>query len=127
MMFYTFWKTVRELVRDLRDAWDDLAFRAIFITAVGLLLSGTLFYWVVEAWGPVDSFYFTVVTLTTVGYGDLAPTNDWSKLFTVFYIFVGIGVIASLITTLAARSASRASARHSGEADTTAGDEETGR
>ena len=126
MMFYTFWKMVRELVRDLRDAWDDLTFRAIFITAVGLLLSGTLFYWVVEDWGPVDSFYFTVVTLTTVGYGDLAPTNDWSKLFTVLYIFVGIGIIASLITTLAARSASRASARHSSEADATAGDEASG-
>jgi hypothetical protein len=125
-MFYTFWKTIRELVRDLRDAWDDLAFRAIFMTAVGLLLSGTLFYWVVEDWGPVDAFYFSVVTLTTVGYGDLAPTNEWSKLFTVFYIFVGIGVIASLITTLAARSASRASVRHSGEADATAGDEGNG-
>ena len=94
--------------------------------AVGLLFSGTLFYWVVEDWGPVDAFYFSVVTLTTVGYGDLAPTNEWSKLFTVFYIFVGIGVIASLITTLAARSASRASERHSGGVDAIGGEEESG-
>ena len=126
MMFYTFWKMFRELVRELRDAWDDLAFRAIFLTAVGLLLSGTLFYWVVEDWGPVDAFYFTVVTLTTVGYGDLAPTNEWSRLFTVFYIFVGIGVIASLITTLAARSASRASARHADRVDASGGEEGSG-
>jgi len=126
MMLYTFWKMIRELVRDVRDAWDDPAFRTIFIATVALLFSGTLFYWVVEDWGPIDAFYFSVVTLTTVGYGDLAPTKEYSKLFTTFYIFVGIGVIASLITTLAARSASRVSARHSSKADDTGGDEESG-
>ena len=112
MMIVTFWKMVKELLRNVRDGWDDIGFRAISFAALSLLASGTLFYWVVEDWSVVDAFYFSVTTLTTVGFGDLTPTKDYSKIFTVFYIFVGIGVIASLITNLAARSATRASELH---------------
>jgi voltage-gated potassium channel len=49
----------------------------------------------------VDAFYFSVTTLSTVGLGDLAPTTMLGKPFTVLYIFVGIGLIAGLINTLA--------------------------
>jgi voltage-gated potassium channel len=55
----------------------------------------------VEKWSVVDALYFSVTTLTTVGLGDLAPTTTLGKLFTIVYIFVGIGLIAGFITTLA--------------------------
>jgi voltage-gated potassium channel len=64
------------------------------------LVSGTVFYRVVEGWSWVDSFYFCTVTLATVGYGDLAPTKDVSKLFTAGYILTGFGVIAAFVTLL---------------------------
>jgi voltage-gated potassium channel Kch len=38
----------------------------------------------------VDAFYFTVVTITTLGYGDIVPQGDLSKIFTVFYALTGI-------------------------------------
>ena len=79
-------------------------------SAVGLVVLATVVYRVVEDWSWVDSFYFSVVAATTVGFGDLSPTTDASKLFTVFYILAGI----SLITTyLNVRLKRRVVARHS--------------
>ena len=64
-----------------------------------------------EDWSWVDSFYFSAVTLTTVGFGDLSPTTTVSKLFTVFYIFIGISLIGALLNEFLKRHARRASDR----------------
>ena len=47
-----------------------------------LLVSGTAFYWAAEDWSLIQSLYFSVGTLTTVGYGDLTPTSDYARIFT---------------------------------------------
>jgi len=62
--------------------------------AVSVLALGTVVYHLIEGWSWVDSFYFSSVAVTTVGFGDLTPTTDASKLFTVFYIFSGMTLIA---------------------------------
>jgi len=41
------------------------------------------------SWSFVDALYFSMVTISTVGYGDLTPTTRFSKLFTVCYILLG--------------------------------------
>ena len=61
------------------------------IMALFLVTSGTLIYNLLEDWDYVDSLYFTSMTLTTIGYGDLVPTHPLSKLFTVFFAFAGVG------------------------------------
>lgn len=66
-----------------------------------VLTSGTLFYSEVEGWNLLDSAYFSVMTITTVGYGDLHPTTTASKVFTMFYVFVGIGIGLYVISTFA--------------------------
>ncbi len=66
-------------------------------TMVGV---GTLVYHVLEGWSLLDSLYFSVVTLATVGFGDLTPTTDLAKLFTVGYITVGIGIVAAFASEL---------------------------
>lgn len=66
-----------------------------------VLAAGTTFYAQVEGWSIVDSLYFSVMTITTVGYGDLHPTTSASKLFTVVYVFIGIGLGLYVITTFA--------------------------
>ena len=42
-------------------------------------------------------FYFSVVAVTTVGFGDFSPPSDVPKLFTVFYILAGISLIATFL------------------------------
>lgn len=46
-----------------------------------------------EPWTVIDALYFSMVTMSTVGYGDLTPSTSGSKVFTCMYIFVGITVV----------------------------------
>ena len=71
------------------------------LVLVILMLSlGTGYYNKVEDWSYVDSFYFSTITLTTIGYGDLVPTKDSSKIFTSFYSIFGIGIMLYVIGTI---------------------------
>jgi voltage-gated potassium channel len=66
-----------------------------------LVLTGTLFYWRFEDWTIIEALYFCVVTLTTVGYGDLSPTTAGTQIFTIVYILTGFGVLVALLTSVA--------------------------
>ena len=68
--------------------WRDPETKALPVVVGVLLVSGTMFYWSVEDWTLVQSLYFSVVTLATVGYGDLTPTSDFSRIFTIIYTAV---------------------------------------
>lgn len=72
------------------DLFLDPRTRPIFIYAVIIIGVGTaLFHWL-EGWSWVDSVYFVVITLTTIGYGDFSPTTPLTKLITVFYGLNGV-------------------------------------
>lgn len=73
--------------------WQRHADHVLGIMALGVLVVGTVAYHNLEGWSWVDSLYFSSVAVTTVGFGDLSPSTDASKLFTVFYIFSGIAII----------------------------------
>ncbi len=66
-----------------------------------------IFYHSVEGWAWLDSLYFSVITLTTVGYGDFSPQTDLGKAFTMIYIFVGLGILAGFITLIVAEQQER--------------------
>ena len=55
----------------VRRSFREPEFRGLFILVVVTLAAGTLFYWRVKGWSLLDAFYFSSITLTTVGYGDL--------------------------------------------------------
>ena len=61
-------------------------------TILTVMVVGTVSYHYLEGWSYTDSFYFTGITMTTIGYGDLYPTSPMSKIFTVFFAFAGVGV-----------------------------------
>ena len=99
---------LRRFIRALRDAWrSDVAFRILLALVASLLVSGTTFFTLVEGWSVLDSFYFSVTTLTTVGFGDPAPATALGKIFTILYIFVGLSVIGGFINVLAKHTFAR--------------------
>ena len=65
------------------------------------LVGGAVFYRLTEGWSWVDAFYFCVATLTTAGYGDIAPVTDLGKIFTMVYLVTGIGLFVSFVTLIA--------------------------
>jgi len=81
--------------------------RIRYIVALVLLVLGigTVFYHIVEKFTWLDSIYFCVVTLATVGYGDHTPQTGLGKVFTIFYIIIGIGIFAASVSYLVKRGA----------------------
>lgn len=74
----------------------------IAITSLLLLLvTGTIFYKNLEHWSWTDSFYFTSITLTTIGYGDIAPVTQIGKLFTAFFAIFGVAITLYALTIIA--------------------------
>lgn len=92
---------ILRLIKANIRAFHDPEFRALALLTVLLLISGATFYTQHEGWSIVDSLYFCVMTMSTVGYGDLAPTSDISKLFTSIYAVITIGVFVGLVSKLA--------------------------
>jgi voltage-gated potassium channel len=91
-----FFLTIVRLARALSIAWSDTEFRHILILVIALIFTGVIFYSSVEGWSIIDSLYFSIVTLATVGYGDLSPHTTLGKLFTVVYILIGIGLFVAV-------------------------------
>lgn len=79
----------------LRRFQLSLAFLLIF------LLMGVLGYMLIEGFDAMDALYMTVITVTTVGYGDFVPSNDLSRVFTVVLIVLGIGAATTAVSNAA--------------------------
>ena len=75
--------------------------RALALLVVLQLAAGTAFYTLQEGWPWLDALYFSVTTLATVGLGDVAPATDAGKVFTILFIFTGVGLLATFISMLA--------------------------
>lgn len=76
-----------------------------------LLIGGTVLFHILEDWTWIQSFYFTVVTLTTVGYGDLAPSNDTTRLFVSFFILIGVTYTVGALGIISAGYLNRRSSK----------------
>lgn len=91
---------LRMFGRAIRHAWQDPAFQILAGLTAILLAAGTVFYHSIEGWRWLDSLYFSVITLATVGYGDFSPQTDLGKVFTIVYVFLGIGLLVAFFTRL---------------------------
>ena len=92
---------VRALMRALAAVWRDPETKALPVVAGALVLTGTIVYWRFEDWTLVEALYFCIVTLTTVGYGDLPRARPGTQIFTIVYILTGFGVLVALLTSVA--------------------------
>jgi len=96
----SFYLTVLRFARAFLVGLQDAEFRALLLTLLGLLISGTLFYREAEGWSILDALYFCVMTLVTVGAGELHPSTPLSKIFTMLYVVIGVGVFVSFLMKL---------------------------
>ena len=106
-------KTVETVGKDIRaihpiqkllllDLLRDKESRLVISWALVVLLIGTLVYHWLEGWSYLDALYFCVISLATIGYGDLTPTTPVAKMFTIIYVINGIAILLALFDRLRA-------------------------
>lgn len=67
-----------------------------------LLIIGTVGYMILLDVGFVDAFYMTVITISTVGFGEVGTTSNGSEIFSICMIFLGAGIVGYAFTTIVA-------------------------
>lgn len=92
---------IARLFAGMSRAARDPEVQAVVTLAVTAIGIASIFYWIVEGWSILDATYFSVVTIATVGFGDLTPHTALGKIFTIAYVISGIGLFASAVATLA--------------------------
>ena len=81
----------------LLDLLADKKSRPIFYYVGINITAGALLYHWLEGWTLLDSFYFVIVALTTIGFGDFAPTTPLTKLITIIYALNGVAILLMLL------------------------------
>jgi hypothetical protein len=75
--------------------------KALMVLAGGIVTFSALVYMILEGWSFLDAVYFCVVTMSTVGYGDFSPHTALGKIYTIFYLLIGIGIFVLTVTAIA--------------------------
>ncbi|MFO7769408.1 MAG: potassium channel protein [bacterium] len=93
--------------RDRDSGWDPASLlrsshpvRTLLIILVLLLGAGTLGYMLVEGWPFLDSLYMTVITMATVGFGEVHDLTPAGEVFTIFLIFLGVAMVGLAVSSL---------------------------
>ena len=69
----------------------------VVLLAVFLVALGTGGYMVIEGWTIMDSLYMTIITLSTIGYGEVNPVSQSGRIFTLLLIVMGVGFFLYVI------------------------------
>ncbi|MBS5777170.1 potassium channel protein [Finegoldia magna] len=67
-----------------------------------LLIVGVIGYMFLLKVDFIDALYMTVITISTVGFGEVGTTSNWSEVFSIIMIFVGVGIVGYAFTTVVA-------------------------
>ena len=98
--------------QEVRTTLTKYQFRILGFISLLTLAIGTIAYHFIENLSWIDSVYFSTITLTTIGYGDIAPQTDIGKLFTVFYVIIGISIIGAFVNAIIRRAGARNAEHH---------------
>lgn len=88
-------KFLPRLSRFTRRIWFIILINAVLIAV------GTIGYVVLEGWSVLDALYMTVITIGSVGYGEVGALSSEGQVFTIFFIVAGVSFVAASITMLA--------------------------
>jgi len=75
----------------------SLRFRIYFTILAAVLIIGMAGLMVIESLSPLDAFYFLIVTIATVGYGDFHPITPLGKMLVIAIILVGVGCFVGVV------------------------------
>jgi voltage-gated potassium channel len=85
---------------------DNRRIRKVVAQTVALmatvLAAGTIGYRWLEGWSWLDSAYMTVITLATIGYGEIHPLGDVGRVFTIGLILVGVSTLGYALAEMTA-------------------------
>ena len=104
-----------ELVAELRAQLNN--FRLLAVVVIMIVTISTWFFHVVEKWDWLDSVYYVVVTIATVGYGDYTPKTDIGKIYAICLLIVGIATFGFFAQQLLKRQQLRALERQLGRTE----------
>ena len=99
-MAFTF-QFIKIFLYGLEQALPILAFMALLVVLLGQIVG------LRESWGRFDALYWSFITATTVGYGDIRPTQKLSKVLSVLIAYVGL-IFTGITVALAINAASTA-------------------
>lgn len=90
--------TLKRLLSAVFRIGKEPLFKTLLLTLAIILFSGTLFYYGIEGWSLLNSFYFAFVSLIPTGVNTgLVPESNLSKVFTMIYLVIGVGVMLMLL------------------------------
>lgn len=92
---------LRDLLLGIVAAFKSPRVRGLLLFALSMVIMASFFYSWAEGWGLLDSIYFSVITISTVGYGDFSPQTPIGKLFTIFYVLIGLGIFVAAVSAIA--------------------------
>lgn len=73
--------------------------RVVLLAVFGAVLLGTVVFHLLEGWSILDSLYVTAQTVTTVGFGDLAPRTPYGRAFAVVFMMASVGIVLYALTS----------------------------
>lgn len=92
-LLIAFTQAVRNAVSDpFMRFWLSIA--TLFLLTVG----GTVMYMIVEDWDVADSLYMTIITIATVGFGEVRQLSSEGRILTMFLIVAGVGAATTAIS-----------------------------
>jgi hypothetical protein len=100
-MIGRFVKAMAYAVQGIFLAVADPATKGLIGLTAAIVVLASAFYMLMESWSFLDAMFFSVATISTVGYGDLVPTTAAGRIFTICYIFVAIGVFVVTAAAIA--------------------------
>ena len=79
----------------------------VFGALVTLITISTIFFHNVEGWTYFESYYYTIVTIATVGYGDFVPKTTIGRFGATILIILGIGLFSAFVSLMLKRRAAK--------------------
>ena len=94
-------RLIRVLFGGLFDVFADVRVRSLLLFTFGLIGLATVLFRFIEGWSWLDAAFFAVITISTVGYGNLVPETAAGKFVTMAYILIGLGVFVAATSSVA--------------------------